>query len=170
MNAKSIPRALVLVALLAAPSFAVAASLTPQAETALRAALEDEYHAEAVYDATIAKFGNVAPFTNIIRAERQHSSRLVALMRDNGVAVPANPYTSGAKSVGSIPAALGDTCAVGVEAEIANVRLYDEKLLPEVAAYPEIVQVFKALRDASQEKHLPAFQRCASGGQGRGKK
>lgn len=169
MNAKSIPRALVLVAFLAAPSFAAAAALTPEADAALRAALEDEYHAEAVYDATIAKFGNVAPFANIIRAERQHSSRLVAVMRDNGITAPTNPFTSGAKSVGPMPAALSDACTVGVEAEIANVRLYDEKLLPAVAAYPDVVQVFKALRDASQEKHLPAFQRCASGGKGRGK-
>jgi len=170
MNAKTISIAFILAALAATPSLAEAASLTPQAETALRAALEDEYHAEAVYEATTAKFGNVAPFTNIIRAERQHSSRLVAVMRDNGLTAPANPYASGAKAIEAIPAALADACAVGVEAEIANVRLYDEKLLPAVAANPDIVQVFRALRDASQEKHLPAFQRCASGGGGRAKK
>ena len=60
-------------------------------------------------------------------------------------------------------------------AEIENILLYDEELLPAVAAEPEVARVLLALRDASAERHPPAFQRCAAGkggglggGQGRG--
>lgn len=147
---------------------ALAGDVPPPVEAALQAALEDEFHAEAVYAATIAKFGNVTPFTNIIRAERQHSSRLIAVMRSHGLSAPENPYTNGGKAVGPLPATLAEVCAIGVEAEIANAGLYDEKLLPAVTAYPDIVQAFTALRDASRQSHLPAFERCA-GGQGTGK-
>jgi len=29
---------------------------------------------------------------------------------------------------------------------------------------PDVLQVFEALRSASQDRHLPAFQRCAQRG------
>jgi AcrR family transcriptional regulator len=55
---------------------------------------------------------------------------------------------------------------VGVvtEAEIANRDLYDRQLLPAVAAYSDITLVMQRLRDASENNHLPAFQRCVSRG------
>jgi hypothetical protein len=31
-------------------------------------------------------------------------------------------------------------------------------------AYPDITQVMQRLRDASEENHLPAFERCAAKG------
>lgn len=40
---------------------------------ALRAALDDEYRAEATYAAVITAFGEVRPFINIIEAERRHA-------------------------------------------------------------------------------------------------
>jgi hypothetical protein len=47
-----------------------------------------------------------------------------------------------------------------VATEQATVALYDE-LLPQVAAYPDVEYVFTNLRSASQDNHLPAFERCA---------
>jgi hypothetical protein len=43
--------------------------------------------------------------------------------------------------------------------EEATVALYDE-LLPQVAAYSDVVYVFTNLRSASRDNHLPAFERC----------
>jgi hypothetical protein len=48
-----------------------------------------------------------------------------------------------------------------VDAEIANVALYEEQLAA-VADYPDIVEVFVSLQMASQENHLPAFERAAA--------
>ena len=45
---------------------------------ALQLALEDEYRAEAMYEAVIEDFGEVRPFINIIEAERRHAMRAKA--------------------------------------------------------------------------------------------
>ena len=141
---------------------ASAAPLNDDAVSALNAALDDEYHAEAIYNAVISKFGALRPFVNIIRAEQQHQAMLVDLFKTYDLAVPANSYLNGEKPLGEIPASVAESCAVGVTAEIANRDLYNEQLLPKVAGYGDITTVFEALRDASEFNHLPAFERCAN--------
>lgn len=138
--------------------------LTKDAETALGAALQDERHAEAFYDAVLNKFSGARPFSNIIEAERQHQKMLLGLYETYGIAVPNNDYSTGAMAAPAVPETLADACKIGVEAEIANRDLYDKQLLPAVAAYPDIMLVMQRLRDASEEKHLPAFQRCLNRG------
>jgi rubrerythrin len=139
-------------------------TLTPDAEAALGSALQDERHAEAFYAAALAKFGDARPFSNIIEAERQHEAMLIGLYETYGVAVPENGYTTGALEAPLAPEALHEACKIGVEAEIANRDLYDATLLPAVAAYPDITRVMQRLRNASEENHLPAFQRCLNRG------
>ena len=139
-----------------------AASTLPQSvQDALTAALMDEYHAEAFYAAVMDKFGTVRPFANIIRAEQQHASYVIDLMKTYGMTVPANTQLGSAEIAAVVPASIGEACSVGVEAEIANKDLYDGQLLPVVSGYADITQVLIALRDASQNMHLPAFERCA---------
>jgi hypothetical protein len=123
----------------------------------LEKALDDEYKAYATYDAVIEKFGNVRPFIMIIRAEEQHISSLKGLFDKYGLLIPENPY------LGEIdaPETLTDACSTGVEAEIENAELYRKDLLPNVVEYEDITLVFNNLMNASQEKHLPAFERCA---------
>ena len=129
---------------------------------ALLAALDDEYHAEATYAAVIDRFGPKRPSINIIEAEKRHAQAIIRLLESCGVEYPANPYTRGDKPLEALPATLAQCCQVGVAAEIENVRLYDEDLLPAVAGHAEASAILKRLRDASQEHHLPAFKRCAS--------
>jgi hypothetical protein len=57
-------------------------------------------------------------------------------------------------------ATLADACAAAQTAEIEYAALYDQWLAA-VQDYPDLVQVFTALRDASLYQHLPAFERCA---------
>lgn len=140
---------------------AAAEGLSRDAEGALLAALNDEYHAQAVYDATIAKFGPVRPFVNIARAERQHEAMVIDLMNKYGIEVPPNPYETGTSQLDPLPPTLQQTCAMGVEAEKLNRDLYHVQLLPRVANYPDITLVLTRLSDASEYRHLPAFQRCA---------
>ncbi len=131
-------------------------TLTPEAREALGSALEDEYRAAATYLAVLEKFGMKRPFSMIIRAEEQHISRLKALYDKYGISIPENQFIGTV----SAPATFSAACQTGVDAEIANATLYDVKLIPAVAAYSDIVRVFENLRDASQLRHLPAFERC----------
>jgi hypothetical protein len=157
-------RALALVAAVCATALfspLQAAPLPDPVIKVLNDALQDERHAESFYEQVIAKFGEVRPFSNIINSEQRHSSGVIALMSQYGVAVPENPYETGAMAKPEAPATLAEACKVGVEAEIANRDLYDVQLLPKVKDYPDIARVLTALRDASDQKHLPAFQRCS---------
>jgi hypothetical protein len=133
---------------------------------ALDEALDDEYHAWATYDQVIADFGEVLPFSNIRQAEARHIDALCALFARYGVPVPANPWPGRVERYASLQAA----CAAAAEAEIANGAMYDRLL--RATARPDILAVLRNLQEASQQRHLPAFQRCAqgrgSGGPGRG--
>lgn len=152
---------LALLSLMLAPSpfqSAWAGELPEATQRALIRALEDERHAEAFYSAVIAKFGEVRPFANIINAERRHASEVIAVMKQYGVeghsdALAGSPPTA--------PATLHEACKMGVDAEIANKSLYDEQLIPAAKGHSDIIALFERLRDASQNRHLPAFTRCA---------
>ncbi|TXG80643.1 MAG: DUF2202 domain-containing protein [Thermomicrobiales bacterium] len=132
------------------------AGLSEEARGALVAALDDEYKAFATYQSVMEKFGAVRPFIMISRAEEQHIAALKSLYDKYGVAVPENQYLGMLSAPDSVSAA----CQTGVDAEIANAALYDDRLLPAVSAYPDIVRVFTNLRNASADRHLPAFERC----------
>ncbi|MBR9971171.1 ferritin-like domain-containing protein [Magnetospirillum sulfuroxidans] len=132
---------------------------------ALCAALDDEYKARATYAAVIDRFGPVRPFINIIQSEQRHINALQMLFRRRDWSIPADPY--GGMIVA--PASLEEACRLGVQAEIDNVALYD-RLNRLAADDAEVLAVFANLQQASQERHLPAFQRgdTATGGGGCG--
>lgn len=152
---------------------ASAADLPPATRDALFAALADEHNAEAFYAAVLEKFGEVRPFSNIIRAEQHHAELLRQVMDTYGLEARSNPELGSDAMRAAVPETLAEACAMGVEAEIANRDLYGKTLLPAAAGHDDVTAVFIALRDASENKHLPAFQRCGGGGgaasQGQGK-
>ncbi|MCB1438254.1 MAG: hypothetical protein H6888_01180 [Nitratireductor sp.] len=162
IRAAAIPAILAASFMAIAPSPSRAAGLSASAHEAVLAALDDEYHAEAVYRAVIGKFGNVRPFANIVRSEQQHQLLMKRILVAYGKPVPANPWMTGKRKLSPLPSTLGAACRIGIEAEKANATLYNRQLLPKVKSYPEITSAMKALRDASQYNHLPAFERCAA--------
>lgn len=127
----------------------------------LKEALDDEYRAWAIYDQVIADFGAVRPFINIREAEARHFEALCRLFVRYEVAVPVNPWPGKVERYPSIQAA----CEAGVAAEIANGEMY-ERLLGQTRR-PDIRAVLRNLQEASQQRHLVAFQRCTQRG-GRG--
>lgn len=122
---------------------------------ALMMALEDEYKAWSVYDQVVTDLGAARPFTSIQRAEENHIAALVTLFDRYGLDVPVNAWADNVPHFDT----LAEACAAGVQAEIDNAALYDE--LFSMVDNPDIVRVFNALQQASQTKHLPAFERCA---------
>jgi hypothetical protein len=121
---------------------------------ALEEALDDEYRAWATYDQVIRDFGPVLPFTRIRAAEERHIDALHTLFARYGVLVPNNPWLGKVTRYTSPH----EACEAGVAAEIANGAMYDRLLA--ATQRPDILRVFRNLRDASQQRHLPAFQRC----------
>ncbi|GAA0572874.1 DUF2202 domain-containing protein [Caenispirillum bisanense] len=130
---------------------------------ALSAALDDEYKAIATYEAVLAAFGPVRPFVNIVEAERRHAAALLRQFDRLDLTPPADLWSGQVAA----PASLPEAYAAGVAAEVENAALYDQ-LLAAARGEPEVTRVFIALRDASQDRHLPAFRRHLDGGAGRG--
>lgn len=130
--------------------------LPDDVKNALNKALMDEYKAYATYQTVMDKFGNIRPFIMIARSEQQHIAALQGIYEKYGLKIPEN------KIMGTIPApdSIKEACAIGVQDEIDNVKLYRESLLPVVNKYEDITIVFTNLMNASAQKHLPAFQRC----------
>jgi len=139
--------------------------LTEPEVRALTEALDDEYLAWATYDQVIADFGEMPPFSNIREAEGRHIKALCTLFARYGLPVPENPWPGKVARYDSLQAA----CEAGVAAEIANGEMY-ERLLG-ATQRPDILTVLRNLQEASQQRHLAAFQRCvqhsAGGGDGR---
>lgn len=120
---------------------------------AIHEALDDEYKARATYEAVISKFGPVRPFTNIIGAEERHAQALERLLQRAGEPIPADPW----RGTVTAPDTLAESLALGVQAEIDNRDLYSR--LNAMTSAPEVLRVFANLQRASQDNHLPAFQR-----------
>ncbi len=133
-----------------------AGALPPEVQDALMQALQDEYKALRTYEAVIAQYGQVRPFSMIKGSEEQHIAALKSLFDKYGMTVPPNTYDAQS----SVPSSLTESCQLGVDAEIANASLYQDKLLPVVSGYEDITLVFTNLMNASQQRHLRAFERC----------
>jgi len=122
----------------------------------LRWAAEDEYVAKAEYAAIMQKFGAMRPYSNIMAAEEQHLSWLRAEYQSRGMPFPAD----GSAGHIVIPADLKAAAQAGVNAEIANIAMYQAFLAqPEVAKSQNasVKALFENLMRAS-ENHLRAFQ------------
>jgi hypothetical protein len=132
--------------------------LTDAEINALHEALDDEYHAWATYDQVITDFGDALPFRNIREAEARHIQALSVLFDHYDVPIPENPWPGKVERYPDLQAA----CQAGVTAEIANAELYDRVM--SATRRPDILAVLRNLRDASQQRHLPAFKRWAQSG------
>jgi rubrerythrin len=122
---------------------------------ALSEALEDEYKARATYRAVIARFGPVQPFVNIAEAEDRHVEALLRQFERLGAPPPQDSWAGRVHA----PASVAEACAAAIKAEIENEALY-RRLLGHVTD-PAVRAVMQQLRDASRDRHLPAFRRCA---------
>jgi hypothetical protein len=128
--------------------------LTATEIEALNLALDDEYHAFAVYASVIDTFGEVEPFVEILSSEQRHINALTNQLVKLGVQVPANRWIGTIQTFDSLKKA----CQAAVTAEVANANLYDQ--LFNMTDDPNLTRVFTNLRNASLNSHLPKFQEC----------
>lgn len=137
------------------------APVSPLADV-LREALIDEHKAIASYQKVIDAFGPVRPFVNIVEAEQTHVNALLPLFERYGVPLPEDTSTTQLLA----PASILEACRIAVEAEKANVAMY-ERLLSATEA-PDVRAVLLRLQEASRDRHLPAFERCVARETGEG--
>lgn len=126
-----------------------------EVQAALLEALDMEYRAEARAEAAIAAFGPVRPFVGIAEAERRHVDELIQLFERYGLSLPPNGWRGRLDP----PADLTGACACAVQDESETLAAYDRLLA--VVEDVDIAAVFRALRDETQSKHLPAVEDCA---------
>lgn len=133
----------------------LATPLTGTQVAMLGNALQDEYHAQAVYEGVLVDLGSVVPFVNIVRAERNHAASLAQLFVSRGLVSPASAWTPA-----NVPrfGTLAEACAAATTAERENIALYDGYLANELPL--DVQNVFANNRAASLTGHLPAFERC----------
>ena len=122
-------------------------------EDMLTYAILDEYLAKAEYEAIIDTFGEVMPFVKIVEAEQTHIDLLLPLFETYGIEVPEN---NAANQV-VIPESITSALATGVQAEEANIAMY-ELFLSQDNLADDVRTVFEYLKNAS-ENHLQAFSR-----------
>ncbi len=121
-------------------------------EDMLRYAVEDEYLAHGEYVTIINKFDVERPYTNIASSELTHLAMLQELYVTYDIEFPSD--TSKEHLV--IPDSLLNAANTGVEAEIANINMYETFLNQDIP--DDVRAVFEALAKASVN-HLTAFTR-----------
>lgn len=138
-------------------------------EEMLQYAYEDEIMAKYEYEQLIEAFALTSPFVNIIKAETRHLDSVVKLY--NLYELELADFDPSSYVV--IPETVEEVYAIGVEAEIKNIAMYDVFLSQDL---PEDVRnVFLALQNGSVS-HLAAFEKAgecdglpvARGNQGNG--
>ena len=129
----------------------------------LTEALNDEYKARATYQLVIREFGEIRPFISIVEAENRHIQALLPLFKTYGFPIPVDDWAARITA----PSSVQEACRSGVQAEIENAAMY-ERLLESTKQYSDVQRVLKNLQRASQENHLPAFQRCVERGESAG--
>ncbi|MBN2617526.1 MAG: DUF2202 domain-containing protein [Spirochaetales bacterium] len=121
-------------------------------EEMLSYAIQDEYLALNEYQAIIKKFGNVKPFINIISSEKTHIEYLENIYKTYNYKIPSVDTT---KFI-HLPDSLDEAAKIGVDAEIANIAMYDKFLKQKLPN--DIREVFEFLKKGS-ENHLQAFKK-----------
>lgn len=130
-------------------------------EQMLGYAIQDEYLARQEYELIVGEYGQLKPFTNIIRAEETHIQMLKDIYKKYGYEMPID----NAIDYAVLPNSLEEAFDIGVQAEIDNIAMYEKFLENELP--DDIEVVFIELRDGSKN-HLAAFERGVRGN-GRGK-
>jgi hypothetical protein len=129
-------------------------TLTATEVEALHMALDDEYHALAVYQSVLATFGEVDPFVEISLSEQRHIDALINQFNKQSLDIPENNW------IGNVPtySSIEQACQAGVEAETANADLYVQLL--SMTDDNRLTRVFTNLSSASINSHLPQFEAC----------
>jgi hypothetical protein len=137
-------------------SRAAAADPDASVEEMLRYAIQDEYLARAEYRAIMKKYGEFRPFSNIVGSEESHIAWLKDAHKAAGLGLPSDEAASRVV----VPGTMKEAYQAGVDAELANIAMYDSFISSKImtrSENAEYKELFVRLRDASKN-HLAAFE------------
>ncbi len=112
--------------------------------------IKDEYNARATYTALVEKFGDESLFAQLINAESRHIRALTRLFSAYELNVPIEDKNQTVV----VPDTLLEAYKIGEQAEINNIKLYENFLSKDLPTNVE--RVFIKLMNAS-EKHFETF-------------
>jgi hypothetical protein len=115
-------------------------------------AIQDEYLARAEYVEIIQEYGSMRPFSNIVKAEERHISLLIPFFEQYGFEIPEDNVDEHVVVPDDVKTAL----ELGVEAEMANIAMYEVFLKEDLPT--DVRDVFERLMAASVN-HKEAFRR-----------
>ena len=119
-------------------------------------AIEDEYMANAEYDAIMEKYGVQPPFSNIARSEENQIYQLEQLLKKYKVTLPNKDWSS----LVMLPDSLEDCYKVGITTEENNIAMYEKFLKEDLPKDVKIV--FENLAETSK-RHLYAYENALEG-------
>ena len=119
-------------------------------ESMMNFAIQDEYLARGEYQKVMDTFGQKRPFSNIIKAENTHISLLTPLFVKYEFVLPPDR----GMELATVPATFAETLQIGVDAEVANIEMYERFLKKDLP--DDVRNVFERLLNGS-ENHLAAF-------------
>ena len=97
----------------------------------LNLALEDEYLARGEYKKIMDRYGEQRPFSNIIKAEVRHISWLTPLFEKYNIALSDDRGLE----LAVIPNTYTETFQIGVDAEVANIEMYQRFLEKKLSSH-----------------------------------
>ncbi|MEI5908702.1 hypothetical protein WAK64_16765 [Bacillus spongiae] len=124
-------------------------------EKVLHYAIQDEYLAQARYDAIHKKFGQVIPFVQIKKVEQQHIHALLHLSDLYNISPPEN----NAADFTPPPTTLRQAFQASVQAEIDNINMY-EKFISDEGLPQELRNTMNDIAKASRI-HISTLKRGA---------
>ncbi len=119
-------------------------------------AIEDEYMADAEYDAIMEKYGVQPPFSNIARSEENQIYQLEQLLKKYKVTLPNKDWSS----LVTLPDSLEDCYKAGITTEENNIAMYEKFLKEDLPKDVKIV--FENLAETSK-RHLYAYENALEG-------
>jgi len=131
--------------------------ITGSEVAALNLAMNDAYKARAFCEKVIKDFGDIAPFTKIIKSENNNIKALEKLFKEYDLEILTDDWSTKTPKFNSIE----EACEAGRNVEIENIELYD--MLFTIVEKEDMITTFKNLQGASRNNHLPAFETCLAG-------
>jgi len=104
--------------------------------------IEDEYLARAYYSLVIEKFGEILPFSNIIKSEELHIMAVKSLFPTYKLSIPSDKAEDYMKA----PVNIKEALEVSEQIEIENIAMY-ERFLKENPP-EDVKEIFTGLRNS----------------------
>jgi len=131
-----------------------AESPEPDLKNILQDALNDEYTARDSYQAVLDTYGNILPFSRIVKAEQKHVAAIerIAERYEIELIQPTEQITA--------PGSIEDSIAMAIDIEETDIKQYQE--LIDMGLPADVTRMFTNLLKGS-ENHLKAFTNPQAG-------